>query len=228
MYYLQSRYYDPAIGRFINADTFASSGQGFLGCNMFAYCGNNPISRVDSNGDVFDTILDVVFIGYDIYKLIANKGYKKWRNWAALGADIAMAAIPFASGAGQIIRTPDIVKGITSLSKVTVIGETMDRVKAFAKTVGALDNLYGGFKAYPKLSALGKGGIILAEIGGKATNIAWLYNKLRSGFTVFDIGIDVLRSTRSSSYIVEQIVIGIWTTQNVIKGIYHSMLEMTQ
>ncbi|MBQ8354945.1 MAG: RHS repeat protein, partial [Oscillospiraceae bacterium] len=37
-YYLQSRYYDPSIGRFINADSFASTGQGFVGYNVFAYC----------------------------------------------------------------------------------------------------------------------------------------------------------------------------------------------
>ena len=42
-YYLQSRYYDPAIGRFINADSYASTGQGILGNNMFAYCLNNPV-----------------------------------------------------------------------------------------------------------------------------------------------------------------------------------------
>ncbi|MBR5292486.1 MAG: wall-associated protein, partial [Clostridia bacterium] len=41
---MQSRYYDPSIGRFINADSFASTGQGFLGYNMFAYCNNNPVS----------------------------------------------------------------------------------------------------------------------------------------------------------------------------------------
>ena len=49
-YYLQSRYYDPELGRFINADTFASTGQGILGNNMFAYCGNNPISFSDPSG----------------------------------------------------------------------------------------------------------------------------------------------------------------------------------
>ena len=37
-YYLQSRYYDPENHRFINADSYASTGQGFLGVNMFAYC----------------------------------------------------------------------------------------------------------------------------------------------------------------------------------------------
>ena len=49
-YYLQSRYYDPEICRFINADSYASTGQGVAGCNMFAYCLNNPINRIDTCG----------------------------------------------------------------------------------------------------------------------------------------------------------------------------------
>lgn len=49
-YYLQSRYYDPVLGRFINADGFASTGQGFLGYNMFAYCNNNPVDAADPAG----------------------------------------------------------------------------------------------------------------------------------------------------------------------------------
>ncbi|MDO4816042.1 MAG: RHS repeat-associated core domain-containing protein [Bacillota bacterium] len=38
--YLQSKYYDPAICRFINAD--GQLNEGFLGLNLFAYCENNP------------------------------------------------------------------------------------------------------------------------------------------------------------------------------------------
>ena len=53
LYYLQSRYYDPAIGRFINADGYASTGQGFIACNMFCYCGNNPVMGIDSTGKSF-------------------------------------------------------------------------------------------------------------------------------------------------------------------------------
>ena len=49
-YYLQSRYYDPSIGRFISADVLLSTGQGVLGHNSFAYCGNNPITRTDAFG----------------------------------------------------------------------------------------------------------------------------------------------------------------------------------
>ena len=49
-YYLQSRYYDPVNRRFLNADSLASTGQGFVGINMFAYCNNNPVCMADSEG----------------------------------------------------------------------------------------------------------------------------------------------------------------------------------
>ena len=49
-YYLQSRYYDPIVKRFLNADSFASTGQGFLGNNMFSYCENNAICFYDNSG----------------------------------------------------------------------------------------------------------------------------------------------------------------------------------
>ena len=49
-YYLQSRYYDPTVGRFISADVFLSTGQGVLGHNAYSYCGDNPVSRIDCNG----------------------------------------------------------------------------------------------------------------------------------------------------------------------------------
>ena len=51
LYYLQSRYYDPSIGRFINADSYASTGQGVLGHNMFAYCNNSPANFCDPGGN---------------------------------------------------------------------------------------------------------------------------------------------------------------------------------
>ena len=49
-YYLNSRYYDPEIGRFISPDSYVSTGQGLIGYNMYAYCGNNPVLFADYNG----------------------------------------------------------------------------------------------------------------------------------------------------------------------------------
>ena len=49
-YYLQSRYYDPTICRFLNADSYANAGYGFLGSNMLTYCNNDPINAIDATG----------------------------------------------------------------------------------------------------------------------------------------------------------------------------------
>ena len=57
LYYLQSRYYDFANCRFINADAYATTNAGsFLSCNMFAYCGNNPVNRADQSGTFWKEI----------------------------------------------------------------------------------------------------------------------------------------------------------------------------
>jgi len=49
-YYLNSRYYDPSVGRFLNADSIIGANGGIQGYNMFAYCANNPINFIDSMG----------------------------------------------------------------------------------------------------------------------------------------------------------------------------------
>ena len=63
LYYLKSRYYDPASGRFINADGYASTGQGLSGHNMFSYCGNNSINRKDDEGCFWEAIAAAAAIG---------------------------------------------------------------------------------------------------------------------------------------------------------------------
>jgi len=58
LYYLNSRYYDPQVGRFISADSYVSTGQGLLGNNMFAYCLNDPVNRKDAFGNLPSWITD--------------------------------------------------------------------------------------------------------------------------------------------------------------------------
>ena len=50
-YYLQSRYYNPVWGRFLNADGYVATGQGLLGNNMYVYCNNNPANMNDLGGN---------------------------------------------------------------------------------------------------------------------------------------------------------------------------------
>ncbi len=62
MYYLRSRYYDPEVGRFVNADSQLNA-DSILGYNMFAYCENNPVNNVDLTGHFAATATAVVIGG---------------------------------------------------------------------------------------------------------------------------------------------------------------------
>ena len=56
-YYLNSRYYDPEICRFINADGYVSTGSALLGYNMFAYCLSDPINHIDPDGELSELVI---------------------------------------------------------------------------------------------------------------------------------------------------------------------------
>ena len=56
MYYLKNRYYDPEIRRFISADSYISGFNSTM-CNVFCYCGNNPVSNTDPEGTFFKQIV---------------------------------------------------------------------------------------------------------------------------------------------------------------------------
>ena len=72
LYYLNSRYYDANTGRFINADGYISTGQGILGYNMYAYCGNNPVNYVDYSGTSPIGIALLVAIGVGVLILLTS------------------------------------------------------------------------------------------------------------------------------------------------------------
>ena len=68
LYYLQSRYYNPEWGRFLNADNLLPSPSGnILGNNLFVYCLNNPINMSDHTGN----LPDWVNTGVKIFAVIA-------------------------------------------------------------------------------------------------------------------------------------------------------------
>ena len=51
LYYLQSRYYDPVVGRFLNADGLLGANGDLMSYNLFAYCSNNPVNMSDPTGE---------------------------------------------------------------------------------------------------------------------------------------------------------------------------------
>lgn len=89
LYYLQTRYYDPEIGRFLNMDDISyADPEQFHGLNLYAYCGNDPVNRIDPNGTFWGMILIGALIG----------GLVNGISALASGATLGQAALSFLSG----------------------------------------------------------------------------------------------------------------------------------
>lgn len=87
MYYLNSRYYNPEWGRFINADTIVGNVGELLSHNMFAYCANNPVNYEDSNGYIRNPLspLKQLQIGhrfYVVFRTAQTMFVSKAQDWA--------------------------------------------------------------------------------------------------------------------------------------------------
>ena len=113
-YYLQSRYYDPEIGRFINADSYASTDMvGLLSTNMFSYCENNPVMRVDPTGELFWDILDVFMAALSWDDFLESPSLINL-GWAALDT---LALLPGVPSSGYARRGVEVVSSISHANK---------------------------------------------------------------------------------------------------------------
>lgn len=108
---MMARYYGPGLGRFLSPDPAIGATVNPSTWNRYAYAGNSPLQHTDPDGRLLDTIADVVFVGISAYTLATDPN---WTNAAALAADVAGLALPFATGLGSGVRainaTADVVK----------------------------------------------------------------------------------------------------------------------
>ena len=132
-YYLQSRYYDPANRRFINADTYSSTDPGdAIGCNMFAYCGNNPVMRNDYSGDAWWhwVVATVAVVGLAVASVVTCGG----------AAAAAMTATALISGtcttvpaAATIITGAALGAGVAYAGSVVSAASSVKSTEEFAE-----------------------------------------------------------------------------------------------
>lgn len=100
LYYLQSRYYDPALGRFISPDSVDYlNPDSVAGMNLYAYCGNNPVMYYDPTGYSLLAIFLILAVGTIAGGAIGavkatNEGKEGWdfAKSVLLGASIGLAA----------------------------------------------------------------------------------------------------------------------------------------
>ncbi len=70
LYYLNSRYYNPVWGRFLNCDNYINSNKDIISHNLYVYCSNNPIINSDVTG--FGIIKSIINIGKNISNSLKN------------------------------------------------------------------------------------------------------------------------------------------------------------
>ena len=119
LYYLQSRYYDSNTGRFISPDGFITTGQGLTSYNMYAYCGNNPISRTDLTGAFWEKVGNFF-----------SNAWNKIKTWAGnvFGAE-SSATATIAEVKTSIISEPSPITATTGTVTTQTISEHGDSSK---------------------------------------------------------------------------------------------------
>lgn len=111
LYYLQTRYYDAALGRFISADSIEYLDPETLGgLNLYAYCNNNPTMAIDPEGT---WNWDLFFKGLGLIAIAI----------AAVAVSVATfgAGVPFIMGA---VAAVTLVAGVaTGLNGISMLVE---------------------------------------------------------------------------------------------------------
>ena len=104
LYYLNSRYYDPELGRYINADDISvleSTKEVHNGLNLYAYCLNNPVNTSDDNGDI--------------------PNWLKWLLGALIIIVLAVATV-FSGGTAGVLFGAALYSSVTTAVSSAIIG----------------------------------------------------------------------------------------------------------
>ena len=161
LYYLQSRYYDPEIGRWINADNQLSTGSDLTGLNLFAYCGNDPINRIDPIGEA-------------------------WWHWALGAAVVAACAVAtvvtcggFAAAATAVCMVGNGVVAATTASTVAAAA-FIGSATVYGTAVLAAASSSNSIEEF---NAQGNWGTVAATAGGAVFNGVAAYVATRTPTT---------------------------------------------
>ncbi len=145
LYYLNARYYDPEVGRFISPDsTDYLSPESINGLNLYAYCRNNPVMNIDPSGTT------------------------AWREWLIAGVATAIFVV---AAAVAIVATAGTSSVLVSLGVAALTGAATSSTISLATSVISSDLDLGSFfidVGVGVISGVVTGGISqIASVGGK-------------------------------------------------------------
>ena len=186
-YYLQTRYYDPALGRFINPDTIDYlDPESINGLNLYCYCGNNPIMYTDPSGHfaistlVFSIVIGAVLAvgtayGDDVIENVQEDGFQwsditnpikeNWKEYVIAGLKGAVTGAAFGMGAGLGISAFRAGVRIAAKTAITIFVATTVGSAASGMGIYALETKAFGLSEYNR-SDLWKAGVKMGIKGG--------------------------------------------------------------
>ena len=199
LYYLQSRYYNPGWGRFINADDTtllaSSSSKAHWDKNVFVYCDNNPLNRVDEDGECWNIIIGGIVGGI-------VSGASTIVNDAIMGRETT---------AGSVL------KSVFVGAATGVVSAGLSSVDVAAKTVAVASGLLTCFGNY----FIGGSSLSEALIAGFTTAVATYLStrivaEVASGKTIIEgvINFNVSSAIETVSSTVRGIYVGIRSKKN--------------
>ncbi len=200
LYYLNSRYYDPETGRFINADdvSMLDVTQDFSnGLNLYAYCLNNPINTTDEDGNLpnwLKWIIGGLFIVVGIVVSVVTAGTGT-PIIAAIGTALLNTAIQVGICMAVSIGVAGIINIANNKNFFYNIEDTLaDGFMWGGIFVGSAQILSGGFKVAAKimtnngLTVGAKSGINIGKTGIKILSPNSLKHFKEVGGTLIKFG----------------------------------------
>ena len=180
LYFLQTRYYDPEVGRFISRDSIEyAAPETICGLNLYAYCGNNPVMATDPTGRaawwewlVAGIVTAVLVVGAVALNVITA-------GTASVFIGVGVAAITGAAAASALSFSASIVSGNLDLGQFFIdvgVGAITGVVTAgLGQIASAAGKVFGTALDFMKIGGLQVGSVYgfgnLAAIFGKTFEI---------------------------------------------------------
>ena len=175
LYYVSSRYYDPEIGRFISPDTtdvLTATPMGLTDKNLYAYCDNNPVVRVDHGGEFWNVVIGAAIGGaISLVSSIVSEAIEGDFSWKDVG-QIAISTTIGALEGAAIALCPAASVAISAVASAAdtaingvIDGDSVGEIVTDSLVSGAIGAVAGSGG-----SEFVKGGKLINDAAGSVGN----------------------------------------------------------
>lgn len=137
-----ARFYSPALGRFVSADSIVPSTSRSSALNRYSYVIGNPLSMRDPTGHWFETVFDLVMAAWSFAEFAEEPNLE---NTASLVLDVAAVVVPIPAVGGLAIKGAKRVDKIVNLVRVANrVDNVADGLRWVDRFAGASPDILNG------------------------------------------------------------------------------------